>query len=167
LGLAGQPPVPAVSYAHKNEFARILQEYEAVASLLSAAVRRRKRKPGTKMLDDPVAAMDSAVAEAAITTANDAYALLLMARCEGYMREYLMSLGVPLDREPKLSTLIDRTRKEFNRSNPRIPIRPDIAAAVHDLREQRNAYAHGHGTNVFPPVDAMVVTLGRFFDQLP
>lgn len=156
-----------MSYKHKSEFERIKREHKAVVDLLSAAVRRRTRKPGSRVVDDPVAAMDSEVAESAKATANDAYALLLMARCEGFMRAYLTTLGIPLEGEPKLSTLIDRTRKEFNRSNPKIPIRSDIAAAVHDLREQRNAYAHGHGSNVFPPLGIMVATLGRFFDQLP
>ena len=111
--------------------------------------------------------MDTDIAEAAIATANDAYALLLIARCEGFMRDYLVSLGIVLEREPKLSSLIDRTRKLFNQSGPRIPIRRDTTQDVHDLREQRNAYAHGYGSSVFPPVAGMTVILGRFFDQLP
>lgn len=111
--------------------------------------------------------MDTDIAEAAIATANDAYALLLIARCEGFMRDYLVSLGIVLEREPKLSSLIDRTRKLFNQSGPRIPIRRDTTQDVHDLREQRNAYAHGYGSSVFPPVARMTVILGRFFDQLP
>lgn len=156
-----------MSYAHKNEFERIKLEHEAVVALLTAAARHKRRKAGIKSVDDPAAAMDTDIAEAAIATANDAYALLLIARCEGFMRDYLVSLGIVLEREPKLSSLIDRTRKLFNQSGPRIPIRRDTTQDVHDLREQRNAYAHGYGSSVFPPVARMTVILGRFFDQLP
>ena len=156
-----------MSSAHKNEFERIKLEHEAVVALLAAAARRTRRRAGSKLADDPVAAMDTDIAEAAIATANDAYALLLMARCEGVMRDYLVSLGIVQEREPKLSSLIDRTRKQFNQSGPRIPIRQDAAQDVHDLREQRNAYAHGYGSIVFLPVARMTVILGRFFDQLP
>lgn len=156
-----------MSYAHKNEFERIKLEHEAVVALLTSAARHKRRKAGIKSVDDPAAAMDTDIAEAAIATANDAYALLLIARCEGFMRDYLVSLGIVLEREPKLSSLIDRTRKLFNQSGPRIPIRRDTTQDVHDLREQRNAYAHGYGSSVFPPVARMTVILGRFFDQLP
>ena len=83
------------------------------------------------------------------------------------MRKYLDLLFVPLGPEPKLSALIDKCRKEFNKTKPKIPIQTDIANEVHNLRVQRNAYAHGYTSSAFPPVARVIIILGRFFDQLP
>ena len=157
-----------MSHAHKDEFERIKREYETVVSLL-AAVAKKSQKAATgrhtQFVGLPI--VDADLLQSAAATANDAYALLLMARSEGFMRAYIHSQNIPVGAEPKLSVLIDKCRKEFNKTNPKIPIRAGIAEEVHDLREQRNAYAHGYGSKVFPPVARMVTILGRFFDQLP
>lgn len=157
-----------MSHAHKDEFERIRREHEAVVALLASLVKKKqKAKAGQKGPFSGLPFFDPDLLEAAVATANDAYALLLMAKSEGFMRAYIASLGIAVGAEPKLSVLIDRCRKEFNRTKPKIPMRADIAREVHDLREQRNEYAHGYGSSVFPPVARMVTTLGRFFDQLP
>lgn len=157
-----------MSHAHKDEFERIKREHETVVTLLSSlAKKRQKAKAGRKVQFSGLPPSDPDLLEAAVATANDAYALLLMAKSEGFMRAYIDSLNIPLGAEPKLSVLIDQRRKEFNRTNPKIPMRADIAKEVHDLREQRNAYAYGYGSSVFPSVARMVIILGRFFDQLP
>lgn len=157
-----------MSYAHKDEFDRIKREHDMVVDFLLSLVKKKaKPKAGQKGQLSALPFFDSDILEAAVATANDAYALLLMASSEGFMRAYLNSMNIPLGEEPKLSMLIDKCRKEFNKTNPKIPIRADLAQEVHDLRAQRNAYAHGYGSSTFPPIARMVTILGRFFDQLP
>lgn len=154
-----------MSHAHKDEFERIRLEHDVVVSFLTSEVRKSQKAKSSKLPLSKQALQDNL--EASIATANDAYALLLIATAEGFMRSYIDSLGIPLGSEPKLSVLIDRCRKEFKKTEPKIPIRTDIAEEVHDLRKQRNEYAHGYGSGRFPSVGRMVTTLGRFFDQLP
>jgi|GEM_PF-5325674 len=154
-----------MSDAHKNEFERIKREHDTVVSLLSFHAKKSQKAKKGQFSGLPFFAPD--IIQAAVATANDAYALLLMARSEGFMRTYIDSQGILLRVEPTLNVLIDKCRKEFNNTDPMIPIRPNIAQDVHDLRVQRNAYAHGYGSSVFPPVARMVIILGKFFDQLP
>lgn len=127
-----------MSYAHKNEFERIKSEYEAVISLLAFHAKEgQKIKKGRKIRLSGMSLHNPEILEAAAMNANDAYALLLIARAEGFMRVYLNSVNTPLSAEPKLSTLIDKCRKEFNNTKSKIPIHSDIVKALHDLREQR------------------------------
>jgi len=92
-----------MSHAHKDEFERIKREHEAVVTLLSTlAKKRQKVKAGQKGQLSGLPLSDPDLLEAAVATANDAYALLLMARSEGFMRAYIDSLGIPLGAEPKL-----------------------------------------------------------------
>ncbi len=157
-----------MSIVHKVEFERIKREHAEVIALLTLlAKKRQKANAGKKGQLAGVPSFDPDIIETAVANANDAYALLLIAKSEAFMRTYLDSLNVPLGAEPKLSLLIDRCRREFNKQNPKIPIRTDAAQEVHYLREQRNAYAHGYSSNVFPPIARIVNILGRFFDQLP
>src|SRR5579862_9040824 len=109
-----------MSHAHKDEFERIKREHEMVVSLLSSLAKKTKKsKVGQKDRNFGLPFFDPDLLEAAVATANDAYALLLMARAEGFMRSYIDSLGIPLGAEPKLSVLIDKCRKEFNKTSPR------------------------------------------------
>lgn len=157
-----------MSHVHLDEFDRIKREHAEVVRLLSSFARKgQKKKPGQKSSLSDLPAFDPIPIEAAIATANDAYALLLIATAERFMRAYLTSQGIPVGAEPKLSTLIDRCRKEFNKTNPRAPIRISDANEVQDLRRQRNEYAHSYGASVFPTIGRVVTILGRFFAPLP
>lgn len=101
-------------------------------------------------------------------TANDAYALLLIATSEGFIRAYLISLGViPLDDQSGMASLIDRSFKEFNRNIPKSLRRKNEDAPMKDLCKQRNTYAHGNGPNAFSSIGHIVTTLGEFFAHLP
>ncbi len=157
-----------MSQAHKNELLRIKNEYEEVAKLLSS-LAQTKQKPSSlrKGQFSTLPHFDRNFLESAKATADDAYALILIAKSEGFMRDYLRSLNILLGSEPKLSVLIDKCRKEFNKTEPKIRIQRENAQAMHDLREQRNSYAHGYGSNIFPPIGKIVYVLGNFFDQLP
>src|SRR5207237_6470669 len=93
---------------HHTAFEAIRREHDDVVAALKTASRSKKKgAPGTP-------AYDPALLEAAIATAGDAYALLLIATAEGFLREYLQSAGVVLPPEPRLSMLIDRSFKELN-----------------------------------------------------
>jgi hypothetical protein len=160
--------LPAVSQAHKDAFERVKLEHEAVVSLLRvSAVDKRRRGRPRKDPSSGSPLQERALMETAAAAADDAYALLLIAKAEGFMRSYLAMLGIPLPAEPKLGTLIDQCRKEFNRREARHKIHPDAAAELHDLRRRRNTYAHGEGSSVFPSVGRIVTVLGRFFNDLP
>jgi hypothetical protein len=157
-----------MSQAHKDAFERIKIEHQAVCGLLTQGARKPVAG-GFQPKDPSTGAALSArdVMETAVATCNEAYALLLMATAEGFLRRYLDSIGVDLGPEPKLSMLIDKCKKEFNDTDQRLPIHDNAAADLHNLRQQRNNYAHGHGTGVFPPVAAVVTRLGRFFAEIP
>ena len=107
--------------------------------------------------------MDLDLIESAITTADDSYALLLLAKSESFMRTYLSNMNITYIREPSLGVLIDRCVKEFNMRNRPSQIYPNTVSQMQKLREQRNNYAHGHGSKVFSDVSTMVKILGRFF----
>jgi len=154
-----------MSHAHKDEFERIRLEHDVVVSFLTSEVRKSQKAKSSKLPLSKQALQDNL--EASIATANDAYALLLMATSEGFMRAYIDSLGINLGKEPKLRMLIDKCCKEFKKTNPQIPIYSETIRQVRDLCVQRNEYAHGHRLGGFPSIGSMVTTLGRFFDQLP
>ena len=105
--------------------------------------------------------------ESALATANDAYALLLIATAERFLRDYLTSQSIALPDDPKLDSLINQSRKVFNKKGPSIPMRLIDVQDMHRLREMRNAYAHGQRRSVFPSVRKVTEMLGRFFDYLP
>lgn len=150
-----------MSARHTAAFERIEQEHaDVVAMLRLYAKADRRGLPGRP-------SFDSERAEVAADTAADAYALLLIATAEGFMRDYLDSISVPVGSRPELSSLIDRCRKEFNIRNPLIKIRAIDAEAVHALRRNRNVYAHGRGTSVFPAVPRVAAILAKFFDKIP
>ena len=157
-----------MSQFHKEEFNRVRREYGQVVTLLTSfANKPPQTRAGQKGAGSKLPVYDTYLLQTAIATANSAYALLLIAKAEAFMRAYLDALSISLGPEPKLSMLIDKCRKEFNNTKPKIPISADSANNVHDLREQRNTYAHVYASSVFPPVARIVVILGRFFDQLP
>jgi hypothetical protein len=149
-----------MSKVHEEAFDRIKQEYRDVISGLEVAAKIRKRGQRGNPRFDPLGI------EPAINTAGDAYALLLIATAEAFMREHLVSAGKRLPDEPKLSTLIDMCRKEHNRDHPASKIPREYAQELHNLRVQRNQYAHGQGTAVFPSVARVAATLGRFFHNI-
>jgi hypothetical protein len=76
-----------VSQRHDTAFAGIRQEHDDVVAALKEVGRRKKRgAPGFP-------GFDPLRLEAAIATAGDAYALLLIATGEAFLREYLASVG--------------------------------------------------------------------------
>ena len=154
-----------MSAAHKEEFERIKRENRIVIDLLRfAAEKSRQGKIGRHPILSGIPSVDPMVIEAAIDTANDAYALLLIATAERFLRGYL---NVPLNERPDLNALIHKCRKEFNKTGPEKPIRPDSVRDINDLREKRNLYAHGRASSVFPSIGRVAEVLGRFFDSLP
>jgi len=157
-----------MSQAHKDAFERVKLEHEAVASLLRTAAQDKRGT--TSHRKDPSTGsplQDQAILETAAITANDAYALLLLAKAEGFMRTYLTGQGIQLPPAPKLANLIDRCFKECNLRDPANKIHANVASEFQVLRIQRNTYAHGHGSSVFPSVGRIVNVLGRFFNDLP
>jgi hypothetical protein len=157
-----------MSVAHNNTFERIRIEHEEVVRLLREQARSGGARPARRK--DPSTGLPTPrniVLEGAVASANDAYALLLIATAEGFMRAYLAALGVPLGREPKLNTLIDKCRKECNARSGGTSIHQSTAAEVHSLRDQRNNYAHGVASAVFPTVPRVAMVLARFFDRIP
>ena len=62
-----------MSRAHKDEFERIKREYEAVVAHLASLVKKRQKGHTSR---SPL--FDPDLLEAAIATANDAYALLMI-----------------------------------------------------------------------------------------
>jgi hypothetical protein len=150
-----------MSQRHHAAFEAIRKEHDDVVAALKSASRGRKRgAPG-------VPAYDPLRLEAAIATAGDAYALLLIATAEGFLREYLQHLGVDIGDEPKLSVLIDKAVKELNQRSSGIRLRSEDKNPMHDLRVSRNSYAHGHGTGVFPSVQAVQNVVSRFLHPFP
>ncbi len=156
-----------MSYRHQNSFDAIAREHDQVAKLLSALARKgRKTRTGSKGKLAALPSFDPVIIEAAIVTADDAYALLLIATAEGFMREYLTLMRVRVGDEPSLNTLINKCRKEFNKTKPKVKITPDTEIDLHNLREQRNRYAHGLGTSAFPAVAQVVRILQKFFKDI-
>ena len=157
-----------MSAAHYAAFERICIEHHAIVRLLTDEARTAR---GNRSADkDPATGVPiskSELYESAIITAQDAYALLLIATAEGFMRAYLDAIGVGVGSDLELHELIQRCRKECNDRAGRVTIRPFAEAAVHNLRVQRNTYAHGRGSGVFPSVDRVASSLGRFFADIP
>jgi|SRR5438067_1355598 hypothetical protein len=150
-----------MSQRHADAFRAIRREHDDVVVALMRANRGRKRgAPG-------VPAYDPQRLEAAIATAGDAYALLLIATAEGFLRGYLRSIGISIPAEPRLSRLIDQSFRELNHRSTGIQIRPADRQAMHELRASRNRYAHGHGTSVFPTVPRVEETVSRFLSPFP
>ena len=166
--MALQSYVPAMSQRHKDEFERIKREHDTVVLLLlDKKVLRHGSTQVSKTKNSGVFNFDPLLLESAVVNASDAYSLLLIAVSEGYMRSFLDSVGVKHGNEPKLSNLINQCRKEYNSRKFGIPISLKASSDLHLLRQQRNTYAHGYGSSVFPPIDSIVAILGRFFDRLP
>jgi hypothetical protein len=150
-----------MSVRHHAAFEAIRREHDDVVAALKNARRGKKRgAPGNP-------AYDPQRLEAAIATAGDAYALLLIATAEGFLRQYLQSVGTEIGSEPKLSMLIDKSFKELNGQPTGILLRPEDKREMHDLRVIRNHYAHGRGTGVFPPVPAVQRVVSRFLSPFP
>lgn len=150
-----------MSARHDETFRATRREHDDAMAALKLAQRGRKK--GTPGLP----ACDPARLDAAIATAGDAYALLLIATAESLLREYLVSVNVQLGAEPKLSTLIDKAYKEMNLRTTGVKLRPDEKATMHNLRESRNAYAHGNGRSVFPSVPRVESVVSKFFNPFP
>jgi len=150
-----------MSQRHDEAFRGIRREHDdVVAALKLTAASSRRGAPGYPTFD-------SSRLASAITTAGDAYSLLLIASSEAFLRQYLDSIGVRLGADPRLATLIDRSAKEMNRRAGRLAIRPLDRQAMHSLRESRNAYAHGHEREVFPSISRVEATISRFLFPFP
>lgn len=150
-----------MSQRHDDALALVRREYDDVVAALTMSNKSSKRgAPG-------VPAYDPARLDAAIEAAGDAYALLLIATAEAFLRDFLISVGIDVGDEPKLSMLIDKSVKEFNKSTTGTRIRPDEKIPFHDLRVARNTYAHGHARNVFPTVAKVQAMLAKFLHPFP
>ena len=158
-----------MSYFHINELLRIQKEHRAIVDILNSFNKKQTTPGKLKPTIAKMSVLDADGVGSAINSINDAYALLLIATAERFMRQYLQSLNLnaPIGSEPKLSALIEKCRKEFNKSKPRITIKPDEVRQMQNLRIQRNMYAHGDRLSVFPAINQIVQTLGIFFDKLP
>jgi hypothetical protein len=147
-----------MSQRHDDAFRNIRREHDdAVAPLKQAKVVTKRGSPG-------VAAFDSERLDSAIATAGDAYALLLIATSEAFLREHL---HVPSGKEQKLSSLIDQSVKSMNCLLGYKAIGADAKRELHNLRIQRNTYAHGHGRSVFPSVPKVESIVARFLHDFP
>jgi hypothetical protein len=150
-----------MSQRHDEAFEEIRREYDDVVVALTAASRGTKRgAPG-------VPAFDPKRLEPAIVTAGDAYALLLIATAEGYLRQYLQSVGAAVRDDAGLSQLIDQSAAELNRQLNRTQLRPRDRDPMHLLRVTRNEYAHGHRTGGFPSVPTVQAIVSRFLHPFP
>lgn len=153
-----------MSKEHSAVFDRIRVEYVTVKELLRIASSESKKvKIHQKDLSSGQEYLKSDIMDEAINTLNDAYALILIAKAEAFVREYLQFQGVSLRKDPNLSYLIQRYRKEFNKVNPSNQITDEQFTGIDELRKQRNNYAHGYGTKAFVPVGTIVALLGKFF----
>ncbi len=158
-----------MSYIHINELLRIQKEHRAIVDILNSFNKKQTTPGKLKPTTAKMSVLDADGVGSAINSINDAYALLLIAAAERFMRQYLQSLNLnsPIGSELKLSALIEKRRKELNKSKPRITIKPDEVRQMQNLRIQRNMYAHGDRLSVFPAINQIVQTLGIFFDKLP
>jgi len=138
-----------------------LEHADVVTALRRLSDNKKRGAPGNPSYD-PLRL------DAAIATADDAYALLLIATAEAFLREYLVSIGaISINAEPTLSTVINRATKELNSRTARRAIFPADKIPIDDLRAKRNAYAHGHGRSVFPSVPKVESILCKFLDPFP
>jgi gluconate 2-dehydrogenase gamma chain len=107
-----------VSSRHRQSFDLLKLEHDDVVAALKVASSKSKQAvPGTPHFDPTRL-------ETAIATAGDAYALLLIATAESFLREYLDSIAAPISPDPKLSKLVDKSAKELNARSPAVAIRP-------------------------------------------
>jgi hypothetical protein len=150
-----------VSVRHSEAFRTIRGEYETVAAALRQA--QKSKKKGLSGVPD----YDPARLDSALSTAGDAYALLLIATAEGFLRDYLLSLQLPIGPEPKLSTLIDKAYKELNQRASGVKLRSEDRLAMHNLRQGRNQYTHGYRLSVFPSVAKVETVLAKFMSPFP
>jgi len=154
-----------LSARHNAAFELVRLEHDSVVSGLALLSKSKKSgAPG-----NPNFSRDRV--EAGIASAGDAYALLLIAVGEGFMREYLVLAGVRIGEEPKLSSLIDQSVKQLcdgmSKQQKRAQRNMIDVPAVHSLRQNRNDYAHGHERNVFPSIGKVESILGKFFGPFP
>lgn len=154
-----------MSQVHDSAFESIRYEYDSVVSGLGLLSKSSaKGIPG-----NPAYSRDQV--EAAIATSGDAYALLLVATAEGFLRDFLESQGIAIGDEPKLSSLVDQTTKQFCvglvSSQKRAQRKAIGVGEMHSLRTNRNDYAHGHGRNLFPTVPRVQAILSRFCRPIP
>jgi hypothetical protein len=76
-----------MSDAHKDAFESIKDEHRVVTDLLKyASEKSRKAKTGRNPTLSSLPSVDPTLIETAIATANDAYALLLIATAEKFGR---------------------------------------------------------------------------------
>lgn len=150
-----------MSQRHDDILRAIRLEHDDVVAALKQAGGGTKRGAPGRPTYDPRRL------EVAIASADDAYALLLIATAEAFLREYLASLGIAIGPEPKLSMLIDKSTKELNARSLGLAVLPEDRRKVHDLRVNRNTYAHGHSRAAFPSVPRVQDTLSRFLFPFP
>lgn len=150
-----------MSQRHDEALRAVLREHDDVVwTLREASQIMRRGAPGRPNFD-------SERLQTAIVTAGDAYALLLIATAEGFLREYLLGIGIDIGREPKLRRLIEQSYRELNRSSTGATLHPQARGEMYDLCANRNSYAHGRGRNVFPTVARVQVILSKYLHRFP
>lgn len=131
-----------------------------IAALKEASRSKKRGAPG-------VPHFDPRRLELAIATAGDAYALLLIATAEGFLRQYLKSVSVRVRDDAGLSQLVDQAARELNRRSTGVRLRPADREPMHVLRLSRNEYTHGHRTGVSPSVPRVQAVPARFLHPFP
>jgi hypothetical protein len=150
-----------MSQHHADALRTIRREHDdVVAALKQVSGNKNRGAPG-------VPAFDPTRLEAAIATAGDAYALLLIAATEGFLREYLDGVGVVYGERAGLIELVDRAARELNARSTLFRLRPDERAPMRSLAASRNQYAHGRRTGVFPTVPRVEAAVSRFLHPYP
>lgn len=72
-----------------------------------------------------------------------------------------------MDLLEKLNSLIDQSVKKINLDEKSRAVGKVGRREMHDLRVQRNSYAHGHGRSVFHSVPKVETIVARFMDPFP
>ena len=85
-----------MSAKHKSDFERIKREYQEVVAVLTYLANRRFKAGELKRLQG-LPSFELYRLEAAVASLNDACALLLLTKSEGFLREYISSLGLIAD----------------------------------------------------------------------
>jgi hypothetical protein len=145
-----------MSQRHTEAFRAIRREYDDVVAVLTQARRGRRRgAPG-------IPAFDPKRLDAAIATVGDAYALLLIAIAEGFLHEYLQSIGIRVGDNWALGPLIVKSFAEWNKRSTGMHLPTAHKQPMHELRVSRNRYAHGQGISAFRSVGHVESTVSRF-----
>ena len=140
-------PRVGVRFLAEDRLARLLAEYqECRAAVLAQA-------------DDAERAAEL------LASLNAAFFLLMVARAEDLLREYLRDAGVSHMPNATMLPLLNLAIAHHRRTT-RAKLRPELVDAVERLRALRNARAHGREATAVEPVERVKVTLARLFAAL-